>query len=111
MGAYDETRLYEELERVTAVACSAAREDDGERLAVLVEQRQALVELIGRARIAVDARSVTRILDLDRELLARVTARRDRLRRDLEQLARVRGSLASYGVDLHHGAVYLERTG
>lgn len=111
MGAYDEARLYEELERVTADACAAAREDDAERLSLLVEQRQALVELIGRSRVAVDGTAVARILDLDRELLARVTARRHRLRRALEDLAHLRGSLTSYGVDLRQGAVYMERTG
>ena len=96
MGAYDETRLYEELERVTAEACEAAVEDDGRRLVLLVDQRQALVELLERANVVVDVEAVVRILELDRLLMSRVAARRGRLRRDLERLAHARSSLASY---------------
>jgi hypothetical protein len=109
MGAYDETRLYDELERVTAEACGAARTDDGERLALLVEQGRALVELIERAGVPVDVGAVTRILDLDRELLGLVMARRDGLRRELDGLARARASLASYGAAPTRGPVYAHR--
>ena len=111
MEAGDGPRLYADLERVTAQARAAIGGDDVERLAVLAEQRQALVASIERSGVAVDVRAIARILDLDRELLSRVMAWRARLRRDLDHLARLRGSLASYGADLHRGAVYLERTG
>lgn len=111
MGAYDETRLYEELERVTAEACVAATKGDGHQLATLVDQREALVELIQRVEVPVDAAAVRRILDLDRELLAGIAERRARLRQDLEELARAKRSLTSYAAVPPRSAVYLQRMG
>ena len=110
MGAYDETRVYEELERVTAEACPLAAGGDLERLALLIEQREALVELIQRVGVAPDPQSLERILELDRELVPRLVARRARLRRDLGQLARARASLALYGAAPEPSAVYVQRT-
>lgn len=111
MGAYDETRLYEELERVTAEACALAAGGDTNRLAALAEEREALVELIQRARVVVDTDAIARILDLDRQLLARVTVRRADVRRDLDRLARARVSLAAYAAAPGPGAVYMQRSG
>ena len=110
MGAYDETRLYEELERITAEACSLAADGDTERLATLAEQRQALVELIQRSGVAVDAGAVTRILELDRELVACLTSRRANVRHELNRLAWARTSLSAYGTAPRPGAVYVQRS-
>ena len=111
MGAYDETRLYEELERLTTEACAEARDGDPDRLVMLVEQRQVFVELIHRADVAVDGAAVERILSLDRELLARVSARQAHLRDDLARLAWARESLAAYAAAPPRGPAYVERTG
>lgn len=111
MGAYDETRLYEEVERVTADACAAFEDGNAIGLGPLLARREAFVDLIRRTGTPPDAATIERILHLDGRLLERLKSEQARIALTLAHMSTSRQALASYRGTAPRSATYYESMG
>jgi hypothetical protein len=112
----DAASLYAELLRLTEEMHGAARDGDATALGDLFERRDVVVSAIGGAPVAAESAAalsgiVERVLTLDRELLAALSARRDSTREALEAVIARRRSLQSYRGAPPSGPLFVERLG
>lgn len=126
-GAADDARLYAEAARLTEEFCARVRRGDDDGGETFNREREAI---LGRIRSigappevspgdpgemerhwAESARAIRRILELDRELIELLEARRVRVREKIDAIQLGRQSLRSYRGPAAMSAAFLDRVG
>lgn len=115
--AHAQAELHRELEALAAASADAVarlRQDDESGVAELLERRERLLARLAAGPVETDAgvmEMARRALALDTELVTMLRTRLAHVSRELDQIARTRRSLTSYGAARPGGAVYVERLG
>jgi hypothetical protein len=107
-------RELEELVATTADTVARLAEGDESSLAALIARREAIIARLAESSVPVDeglTKMVRRALALDTDLVTMLRMRLTHVRGELDQIARTRRSLTSYGAARPGGAVYVERLG
>jgi Flagellar protein FliT len=111
----DSTTLYRELLRLSEEMHAAARSFDGAMLDDLADRREVVISAIGKATPPADTEAmmaiIRRVLELDRELLDVLHARRDATRAELDETVSRRRSLQSYRGAPPTDPLFVERIG
>lgn len=107
----DARRPYAELAALTEAALAGLRDGEASHLAAFAERRAALIERLRDGGAPADVAALTRLLDLDRELLALVEREKARIGDELSRLSKCRQLLGSYRGAAPRSAVYIERLG